>query len=80
MLRKKRSLPAPETFPHPDVTTLLLRAELADLRQLVEMLRAESLTHLRRIGELQYEIDRLKKLSAIRERAALARADGSKRE
>jgi hypothetical protein len=42
------------------------------------MLQVESLTHLRRIGELQHDIDTLKKASAParRERVRSVRPDG----
>jgi hypothetical protein len=60
MARPKRSLASRR----PDRATEALRAEVEQLREIVAALRAESAAHIRRFGELQLELDRMKSASA----------------
>jgi hypothetical protein len=61
MLRRKRSRVSRQTGIHIEEATELLQAEVRRLTDLVSALQAESAAHIRRFGELQLELDRLKR-------------------
>jgi hypothetical protein len=61
-----------------DSTLKLLLAEIRELREMIGTLQVESLTHLRRIGELHHEVDLLKRAmgQTLFESASRAQPDG----
>lgn len=82
MPRKKPSTSKHPSLRHAASTSILLRAQIGELRAMVAMLQMESLTHLRRITELEHDIDALRKASAavMSARAPRRWPDGQARE
>jgi hypothetical protein len=66
-LKPSRRLTAPD-----DPATEFLQTEVERLREAVAALQLESAGHIRRFGELQLEIDALKKALSVPDRGRLA--------
>jgi hypothetical protein len=64
MARVKRLQPSGQPVPA-DPTTEFLQAEVERLRGAVAALQLESTGHIRRFGELQLELDALKKAAGL---------------
>ena len=72
MAHSRRLRPSRRVTPPDDPATEFLQAEVERLRETVAALQVESAGHIRRFGELQLEIDALKKATGVPDRGRLA--------